>query len=271
MFHFVVTITTLVLLIASPAMAQQSDGVGQAIGNILSGVLGGDSQRLNGYVVLATGPNLIFRSSDGRTYTVDMASLPAADWRELQPGDSVTLSAKKGAKDDLLIARRIEPNASAPRAAYRSAQGTVQSISGSEATLRTTDGRMLTLDMSSVPRASRPTPNQPATVVYESQRGSRRGTALWVQPETAVQPSASVPTTPPAASSQRSGYQRIHGYVESIGVSSLTLKADSGETVAIDTTGLDRQTLAATRPGDVVSVVGQMKGSSFRASVLQKE
>ena len=275
MLHFIVSITTLVLLVASPAVAQQSDGAGQAIGNILSSVLGSDS-RLQGHVVLATGPHLIFRGDDGRTYTVDMAALPAADWRDLQPGDSVALVAKKGSNADTLIARRIQPNSSAPRAAYRTAHGTVQSVTGSEATLRTAEGRMLTLDLSSLPRTSRPTPNQPATIVYEQQRGTRRGTALWVQPETAssgTQPSASVPTTPydGSTASSRSGYQRIHGFVESLGVSSLTLKADNGETIAVDTRGLDRQTLASTRPGDVVSVVGQMSGNSFRASVLQKE
>ena len=273
----IITVATFILLVASPAMAQQSsDGLGKALGDTVSGALGSDSQQLQGHVVLASGPDLIFRSKDGRTYSVDMAALPAADWRKLQPGDSVKLAAKRGANADMLIARRIDVDRNTPRAEYRTANGTVQSVSESAATLRTNDGRLLALDLSSLPNSTRPALNQPATVIYERPRGSGRATALWVDKDTAsygTQPSASLPTEPQGgtAPSSQSGYQRIHGYVESVGISRLTLKADNGQTVAIDTSALDRQIVASMRPGDVVSVVGQMTGTSFRAAVLQKE
>jgi len=142
----------------------------------------------------------------------------------------------------------------------------LQSVSGSEATGRTTDGRTLALDIASLPEVARPTANQPATIVYETRPGAGRATALWLTPDTTTQPSASVPT-----SGSLGAYQRIHGYVESIGVSSLTLKTDSGQSLPVDVSGLTPQQIAATRPGDVVTVVGQMAGTSFKASVLQKE
>ena len=250
------------------ANAQDSGGVGQTIGNILSGVLGRDAQRVRGHVVLATGPELILRGEDGRTYSVDMSSLPAADWRNLQPGDAVVLAGKRSASADALVAERIQQDASARRAAYETGRGTVQSVSGSQATVRMDDGRTMALDISSLPAAARPTPQQSATIVYEPRAGSARATALWLQSESTpgmTQPSASVPT------GNQSAYQRIHGYVESVGVSSLTLKTDSGQTLPVDTSGLTPQQMAATRPGDVVSVVGQMVGPSFKASVLQKD
>jgi translation initiation factor IF-1 len=201
MLRAFVTLTTVVLLAAAPAAAQQSnDGVGKAIGNILSGVLNKDAQSYHGHVVSATGQNLIVRGDDGRTYTADMRNLPAAEWRNLQPGDEVTLAATRGSSADTLVAERIQVNST-----------------GSYGT----------------------------------------------------QPSASVPTT--GTPSSQTGYQRIHGYVQSIGVSNLTLKTDSGQTVNVDVSGLDRQMTASTRPGDVVSVTGQMTGNEFRASVLQKE
>jgi hypothetical protein len=272
MRYLAVMITTLAVFTVAPASAQDSKGLGQTIGDVLSGVLGKDAGGVQGHVVLATGPELIFRGSDGRTYRVDTSSLPAAEWRSLKPGDAITLAAKRGAAADQLVAERIQRDASGRQALYQTTRGTVQSVTGSEATLRTDDGRTMTLDISSLPAAARPTANQPATIVYEGSRGSARATALWLEPDSsasATQPSASVPTG--AASGTQSGYQRIHGYIESIGVSTLTLKTDSGQTLPVDISGLSPQQLASTRPGDVVSVVGQMTGTSFKASVMQKD
>ena len=264
-----IILTTLAVFGVTTASAQdRSGGVGQAVGDILSDVLGKDTQRVNGHVVSATGPELIFRASDGRTHRVDTSSVPAADWRNLQPGDAITVAVKRGRAADMLVAERIQRDASAPRAAYETARGTVESVTGSQATVRTHNGQMMVLDISSLPANARPTANQPATIVYDARRGSARATALWIEPETgphAAQPSASIP------GGTASGYQKVRGYVESVGVSGLTLKTDSGQTLAVDTSGLNPQQIAATRPGDIVSVVGQMTGTSFRASVLQKD
>jgi outer membrane lipoprotein SlyB len=262
-----VILTTLTVFSPLPALAQDSGGgVGQAIGNILSGVLGRGGGQVRGHVVQATGPQLILRADDGRTYGVDTSSLPAAEWRNLQPGDAVTVTAQRGTSTDTLVAERIQPEAAVPRATYQTVRGTIQSVSGSEATVQTDDGRTLALDISTLPSTARPSSNQSATIVYEPGRGTARPKAVWVEAGAAsTQPSASV------ATGTQSGYQRMHGYVESIGVSSLTLKTDNGQSLAIDTSGVPQHQLAATRPGDVVSVVGQMAGSSFKASVLQKD
>jgi uncharacterized protein (DUF2237 family) len=269
MRYLSVILTTLVVFTAVPAHAQESGGVGQAIGNILGGVLGRGAQDVRGHVVLATGPQLILRGDDGRTYSVDTSSLPAAEWRNLQPGDAVTVAASRSATaGDTLVADRIQADSSASRANYQTARGTVQSVMGSEAMMRTDDGRTLALDISSLPATARPTPNQTVTVVYEAGRGTSRPTALWAEPGgggSTTQPSASVPT------GTQSGYQQLRGFVESIGVSSLTLKTDNGQTLSVDTSGVPQQQLAGTRPGDVVSVTGQMSGTAFKASVLQKQ
>jgi hypothetical protein len=185
----ILTITLAVFGAATVNAQERSGGVGQAVGDIISDALGGkDTKRIQGHVVSATGSELIVRGGDGRTYRVDASSLPAAEWRHLQPGDAVTVAGKRGAAD-LFVAERIQRDA----------------------------------------------------------------------------PSASVP------SGTQSGYQRVHGYVESVGVSSLTLKTDSGETLAVDTSRLSPQQTASTRPGDVVSITGQRAGASFRAEVLRKD
>jgi hypothetical protein len=124
----------------------------------------------------------------------------------------------------------------------------------------------MALDISSVPTAARPSSNQSATIVYEAGRATARPKAVWVEAgASSTQPSASV------ATGSQSGYQRLHGYVESIGVSTLTLKTDNGQSVTVDTSGLPQQQVGSTRPGDVVSVTGQTAGTAFKASVLQKD
>ena len=262
-----VILTTFAVVSPVPAFAQDSGGgVGQAIGNILSGVLGRGGQ-VRGHVVQATGPQLILRAEDGRTYSVDTSSLPAAEWRNLQPGDAVAVTAKRsGTATDLLVAERVQPDSSMPRASYQTVRGTIQSVDGSEATVRTDDGKTMALDISSLPAAARPTSYQPATIVYEAGRATSRPKAVWAEAgASSTQPSASV------ATGSQTGYQRLHGYVESIGVSTLTLKTDNGQSVAVDTSALPQQQVGSTRPGDVVSVTGQMSGNAFKASVLQKD
>ena len=165
MRYIAVILTTLMIFSAAPVSAQQSGGIGQAIGDVLSGVLGKDAQ-VRGHVVLATEQELIFRGDDGRTYQVDVSSLPAAEWRNLQPGDAVTVIARRAGTADRLVAERVQRDSSASRAAYQTARGTVQSVSGSEATVRMADGRTMALDISSLPAIARPTANQPATIVY---------------------------------------------------------------------------------------------------------
>ncbi len=197
MMHFTVLLVLLLTLVAAPASAQQS-GVGKALGDVLSDVIGKDEQRIHAQVVATTQSTLVVKADDGQTYTVDTSSLPAASWRNLEPGRGVTLTVKHGKSADSLVASRIAADA-------------------------------------------------PSSY-----------------------PSASPGVTDPTAAAQ-SGYQRLHGYVESLGVSGMTLKTDSGQTVTVDMSAVNQQAAGSIRPGDLVSVVGKGSGSSFRASVVQKE
>jgi hypothetical protein len=197
MIHFTVLLALLITLVAAPAGAQQS-GVGKAIGDVLSDVVGKDEHRIHAQVVATTGSSLIVKADDGQTYTVDTSSLPAASWRNLEAGRGVTLTVSRGKSADTLVASRVAADAPG-----------------------------------SYPSAS--------------------------------------PGTAGSTAAAQNGYQRLHGYVESLGVSGMTLKADNGQTVSVDTSGLNRETLASIRPGDLVSVVGKSSGSGFQASVVRKE
>lgn len=266
MIRFAVILTMLLAGGAGPAVAQNTGGVGQAIGDILSDVLGNETRQVRAHVVLATAKGLVVRTSDGRTHPVDTRALVTSEWRSFEAGQAVTLAVRRDTRASTLIATSIQADPSGTRAAYEVLRGTVESISRSEATVRTGDGRFVSFDISSVPDAARPTRGDAVAVAYDAQNASGRRTALWIQDD------ATASTTQPAASpTTTSGYQRIHGYVQSIGVSTLTLKRDSGQTVTVDTSGLDAQAVASTRPGDVVSVVGRMTEGEFRAELLRKE
>lgn len=265
MLRHTAILTTLLLTSAGPAVAQNPGGVGQVIGDFLSDVLGDEQRTIRAHIVLATPAELIVRTGNGRTYSVDTSALAASDWRNLEPGQAVTLAAKRGTRPDTLVATSIQPDPSAPNAPYRVVRGTVQSLNDAQATLRTADGGLLTFDITAVPAASRPARGESVAIAYDAETAYGRRTALWIQHDTTAtaQPAASPPTG--------SGYERIRGYVQAISVSSLTLRRDTGETITVDTSGLDAQAVASTRPGDVVSVVGRMTGSGFRAEVLREE
>src|SRR5262245_16379681 len=80
---------------------------------------------------------------------------------------------------------------------------------------------------------------------------------------------ATVDTEPSASPSTSPGYQRVHGYVQSVASGSLALKTDDGQTLTVDTTAASGTTIA---PGDVVSVTGKMEGQGrLRAELIQKD
>ena len=66
-------------------------------------------------------------------------------------------------------------------------------------------------------------------------------------------------------------YQRIHGYVQALAGSTLTLRADDGQVVTLEISGVSPDVIATTRVGDVVSVFGRTIGGAFRVEIVQKE
>lgn len=303
---------TVVVASAAPAFAQQSSsGVGRFL-DTLSGFLGGGYERWHGTVVYRDASSVFLRADDSQTYRVDMTAVDPSQWQNLQIGQVVSLAAKPAAQPRTLIARGVQPDTSAAQSshpAYRTVQGTVQSVQGSQMTFRANDGSVATVDLSGIRNDVSVTPNEYATLVYEQPQGTpSQVTALWVAPaqgqaqgtaggfgtsqgqgtfgnqrSTGVfggqqgsgnqggqgafgnQPSASVP-------SERGAWQRLHGYVQSVGVGMISLKTDDGRTLDIDTSQVPRDQLASVRPGDLVSVTGRSEAADrFSAEVVQPD
>ncbi len=297
---------TLVVASAAPAVAQQSSsGVGRFL-DTLSGLLGGGYERWHGTVVYRDQSGLVARGDDGQTYRVDMTAVDPSQWQSLQVGQPVSLAAKRGAQAHTLIARGVQSdNASqASHPPYRTVQGTVQSVQGSQMTFRANDGSVATVDLSGIQNEVSVSPNESATLVYEQPQGNpSQVTALWIAPAqgqalgstqgfghqrgafagqqgfgnqgtfngnqgtfgnqggSGNQPSASVP-------SERGAWQRLHGYVQSVGVGTISLKTDDGRTLDIDTSQVPNGQLASVRPGDLVTVTGRPEGADRLSAEL---
>jgi hypothetical protein len=266
----VIALLTFLLALVSgrPALAQSTGD----LGNILNG-LGGEYRRLHGHRVHASDATMIVRADDGQAYAVDMSALDTQTWHPIELGQAVTLAAKPGREPHALVAARLRADpvdrstGQAPKRPFMSAQGTVEAVQDSRFNFRTTDGKILWADASQMPGHTAGRVNDQGTLTYEL--GARQQViALWLErPET--QPSAAV--IPSGLSPGE--YQRVHGYVQSVGWSTMSLKADDGRTLTVDTSQVDAQVRSTVRSGDLVSVVGKAtaRADRFVAEVVERE
>lgn len=80
---------------------------------------------------------------------------------------------------------------------------------------------------------------QPCSSVYYEQGPQQEIQAVWLE---------ATPTQPAASPTPTSVGESLHGKVETIGVSTLTLQTSDGKTVTVDTSAFDRQSVASVRP-----------------------
>jgi hypothetical protein len=221
--------------------------------DILSG-LPAEYRRLHGYRVHGSGSTMIVLADDGTMSPVDMSAIATPDPIEL--GKALTLAVKPGREPNSFIAGRILLDPADPstgkitRRPFDSVQGTVEAIQGSTITFRTSEDRLLQTNASHMLGAAAIRVNDRGALTYE--RGPKQISALWLERQE-IQPSAAV--APKAVSAGE--YQRIHGYVQSVEWATMTLKADDGRTLTVDTSQIDSQMRTAMRPGDLVSVLGK--------------
>jgi translation initiation factor IF-1 len=250
----IATIVLGLLPLSTPAFAQPRGGQsGGALGGILDtlgGLLGTGSRTLHGTVVLTDGYTVVLRAADRNTYRVDVAGLDPSSRTNLTPGQMVTVTARGGGTN-VLTATRVQADAdTTSRAPVQRVSGTIQESGRQRILFKTGDGLVLPVDVSRVHGLPYLAINQPATLYYE-QGPKQEIEAVWLEPG-AAQPSALPSTTSVARS--------LQGKVETIGVSTLTLQTSDGKTVTVDTSGVDRQSVASVRPGDAITITGAPGG-----------
>lgn len=235
--------------------------------DILSG-LPGDYRRLHGYRVYGSGSTMIVLADDGATSSVDMTAIRGEDPIEL--GEGVTLAVKPGREPNSFVAARTQADAADPstgkvaRRPFESVRGSVEAIRGSTIRFRTSDGVVLRVDASRMPGVTALQANDRGALTYE--RGpDRQVTGLWLEQR------GTRPGNP--AGARPAEYQRIHGYVQSVGWDTMSLKADDGRTLTVDTSQIDSQMRTGVRPGDLVNVLGKThtSGQQFVAERIESE
>jgi hypothetical protein len=254
---------TLVLGAGARAEAQTGERIFDTLGDLLRG--GG--QQVQGHVVAVSGSELVLRGRDNRTYTISTADIDGQQLARLHPGQPVKVTLKRG-NGQIPTAASISGESGEQRS-YRTVSGVVEAVSGDRVQFRTSEGFVIPIDLAQiVGRKPVLREGETATLTYEV-AGQNPLAAVWIEPRDPMG-AASPRTTDPTAVTG-GGYQRIHGFVESVGIGTLTLKADDGRTMTVDVRN-SRGSAGDVRPGDLVNVVGRAgQANTFVAEVVQKD
>lgn len=217
-----IAIMTFALLFSlGPAAAKDA----KSVWDVLSDVLGND-QRVRGHVVYVRDTTLIVRADDGQTYMVDATAVSSTARASLTPGQPVTIVGKPGPKSYLLVASDVRRDGGGQAAkSFKKLHGVVQSANASTVTLRTDEGRLLSLDAAQI-KGQQPQvkSGDAATVVYE-EGAQRKLIARWFEADQS-------PTV--AAPADAGDPVRFHGYVVNAAETALVVRADDGWTHVVD-------------------------------------
>lgn len=220
----------------------------------------GGWQRIHGTIQSVEGANVTLRADDGRLYTIDTTAVPNFTLTG-STGREVTVTARTGQQPGQLEAVAIEAGtgAASPGEGWQRIHGQVQSVQGTRVTLRADDGRLLTVDASKVSPAIRQAlkPNEGVTVTGHQWLGPNRLQAEYIQQD-ASDPSrgGTVVGQTPGQPVDEGAWQRIHGVVQNVQETRLTLKADDGRIIDVDAAQVNPAVRRALTPGEGVTVTG---------------
>jgi hypothetical protein len=167
-----------------------------------------------------------------------------------------------GTMNSQYLATAAAPAATAPSGSkWDRVRGTVQSVSGKTAVVRTDEGRNVTVDMSQA--SSSPSALKPGdrVVVGGSMDASNRVAARYVREDARG-----------TAAADEGQWQRVHGHVQSVRGSALTFKADDGRVLSVDMSDVGAEIRRALSPNEGATVIGfPGKGNQFRAEYIQQD
>jgi preprotein translocase subunit YajC len=159
----------------------------------------------------------------------------------------------------------------------QSVHGQVQSVQGSNLTLKADDGRVLTVDMSAVgPEIQKAlTSGMGVTVSGSAGASANQMTAQYIQQDSS-DPSRGgtiVGQTPPAGTQPSGAWQQVHGTVQSVSGTTLTVKADDSRVLTVDMSSVGQNIQQALTPGMGVTLAGFPGASAnqFTAQYIQQD
>jgi preprotein translocase subunit YajC len=166
---------------------------------------------------------------------------------------------------------------------WQRVHATVQSVSGNTVTVKTDDGRTLTVDAAQVSADVRGAlkPNAGVTLIGFAGSDASKFTARFIQQDSSDASratSASAQTqgasaTAAASASTTGGWQRLHGTVQSVSGNTLTFKTDDGKTLTVDAAKVGADIRTGLKPNDAVTLIGfaGSDATKFTAEYVQKD
>jgi preprotein translocase subunit YajC len=143
---------------------------------------------------------------------------------------------------------------------WQRVHGKVQSVSGNTVTVKTDDGRTLSVDASRVSNEIRGalTPDEGVTLIGFAGSDATKFRARYIQQDSS-DPSrggTAVGQTPTPAAADGKSWQRVHGKVQSVSGTTVTVKADDGRTLTVDAAQVSAEIRGALKPDAGVTLVG---------------
>jgi preprotein translocase subunit YajC len=245
-------------------------------------------QRIHGQVQSVSGTTVTLKADDGRTLTVDAAQVSNEIRGALKPNAGVTVIGKAGASANQFTAQYIQQDASDPSRggtivgqtptsppadgkSWQRVHGKVQSVSGNTVTVKADDGRTLTVDAAQVSAEIRGAlkPDAGVTLVGFAGAQPTQFTAQYIEQDSSA---SAAPSALPGAVDEKA-WQRIHGTVSSVSDTTLSLKADDGRTLNVDTKEVGKEIRQSLASGDKVTVIGFYRGdqNNVAARYVQKD
>jgi preprotein translocase subunit YajC len=170
---------------------------------------------------------------------------------------------------------------------WQRVHGKVQSVSGDTVTFKADDGRTLTVNASKVSSEIRGalTADEGVTMIGFAGSDATKFTAQYIQQDSsdparggtvAGQPAASSTASPSAAvpgTVDEKAWQRIHGTVNSVSGTTLTLKADDGRNLNVDMKEVGEGVRQSLSTGEKVTVIGfyRRDQNNVAARYVQKD
>jgi preprotein translocase subunit YajC len=167
----------------------------------------------------------------------------------------------------LLVAAGVAGPTSAQQVDEKSWQkihGKIDKIEGTTLTLKTDDGKTVTVDMAQVGEDIRKslTKDERVTVTGFYRRDQNHVAAQYVQKDSSdVSRGGTVAgQASPATTVDEKSWQKIHGKVDKVEGTTLTLKADDGKTLTVDMAKVSESIRQALTKDEGVTITGFYKG-----------
>jgi preprotein translocase subunit YajC len=159
----------------------------------------------------------------------------------------------------------------------QSVHGQVQSVQGQQLTVKTDDGRVLTVDMAAIGQNVQQAmaPGMGVTISGAPGASDTQMTAQYIQQDSSdtSRGGTVVGQAPTAAAPPSGDWQKVHGTVQSVSGNTLMVKADDGRVLTVDMSAVGQNIQQAMSQGMGVTLAGQAGAAAdqFTARYIQQD